>query len=178
MCKVNAAIATQILIDSYGCDRVINAGTAGGIGEGVEVFDTIVATEVAYHDMASDILTDFHPWLPSVYFASDENLLSLARKVSAEFQSNGKIRFGRMVTGEQFVEGRERERIQTAYMPLSVDMESAAVAHVCYVNRVPFLSVRTITDTLEHDGCERFEQNCKKASQLSADFVRAMLKAL
>ena len=57
-------------------------------------------------------------------------------------------------------------------------MESAAAAHVCYVNRTPFLSVRTITDTREQDGTASFEENCAQAAQLSAEFVREMLRLI
>ncbi len=62
------------------------------------------------------------------------------------------------------------------HSPLSVDMESAAVAHVCYANKIPFISIRTITDTPLHDGMENFEQNCEKASELSAGFVKTMFE--
>ena len=66
VCKVNAAIAAQILIDACQCDSIISAGTAGGIDPRLTVFDTVVSTETAYHDVGPDILTDFHPWLPSI----------------------------------------------------------------------------------------------------------------
>lgn len=69
VCKVNAAVATQILIDTYGCAAIINAGTAGGIDPSLSVFDTVVSTETAYWDVAPDILTDFHPWMKSVFFS-------------------------------------------------------------------------------------------------------------
>lgn len=79
VCKVNAAIAAQLLIDCYDCGIIINAGTAGGISEKVHLFDTIVSTEAVYHDVAEEILTEFHPWMESVYFKADPKLLSLAR---------------------------------------------------------------------------------------------------
>ncbi|MCI9051709.1 MAG: 5'-methylthioadenosine/adenosylhomocysteine nucleosidase [Lachnospiraceae bacterium] len=178
VCKVNAAIAVQILIDIYKCDIIINAGTAGGIDERLEIFDTVVSTEVAYHDVEEDILTDFHPWMPSVYFKADERLIVLAEKIANQLESKHKIFFGRMVTGEKFIEDEEREKMKAIYEPLSVDMESAAVAHVCYVNKVPFIAVRTITDTADHSGVDNFELNCNEASQLCADFVKMMLKEL
>lgn len=61
VCKVNAAVATQILIDFFGVNIVINAGTAGGMNEQVELFDTVIGEFTAYHDVADDILTEFHP---------------------------------------------------------------------------------------------------------------------
>lgn len=68
VCKVNAAIAAQILIDTYGCGAVINAGTAGAVAKERKIFDTVVATAAAYHDVEAEILTDFHPWLQDAFF--------------------------------------------------------------------------------------------------------------
>ena len=56
VCKVNAAIATEILIDSFGVNIIINAGTAGGMDENVQLFDTVISEQCAYHDVADDIL--------------------------------------------------------------------------------------------------------------------------
>ena len=75
VCKVNAAIAAQILIDTYGIDMIINAGAAGGMDPELEIFDSVISTEAAYHDVAPNILTEFHPWLESVYFKADQELL-------------------------------------------------------------------------------------------------------
>lgn len=61
VCKVNAAIAAQLLIDHFNVDGIINAGTAGGIDEKIQILDTVVSDRVAYHDVSEDILTEFHP---------------------------------------------------------------------------------------------------------------------
>lgn len=172
VCKVNAAVATQVLLDRYGAEVVVNAGTCGGMSPEVGLFDTVVATETAYHDVAEEILTEFHPWMPSVWFPSDRGLLEAARAVAGR---RGNMRFGRIVTGELFVEQERRQSICERFAPLAVDMESAAVAHVCYVNRIPFLSVRTVTDTEEAAGEAVFERNCARASELSRDVVRELL---
>lgn len=176
VCKVNAAIATQILIDTYGCNIIINAGTAGGMDDSLKIFDTVISNEVAYYDVDDDILTEFHPWLDSIYFKADERLLNLAKKAITNFNTNYNIVFGRMVTGEKFIEDERREFINIKYEPLSVDMETASVAHVCYVNEIPFIAIRTITDTSSHSGIDEFEKNCDKASQISANLVKAMLR--
>lgn len=175
VCKTNAAIATQILIDTYGCDGVINAGTGGGMDVTIKRFDTVISTESAYWDVSEDILTEFHPWMDSVFFQADKDLIAAAKKAVAEKES---VSFGRMITGEAFIEDKYRAEILEKFSPLSVDMETAAIAHVCYVNRIPFLAVRTITDTAEHSGTDEFELNCEKASQISADIVKAILKQL
>jgi len=57
-------------------------------------------------------------------------------------------------------------------------METASIAHVCYVNRIPFIAVRTITDTATHSGIDNFEKNCDKASRISKDIVLGLLKEI
>ena len=86
------------------------------------------------------------------------------------------VKFGSLVTGEQFIEEGERRRLREEFSPLAVDMETAAAAHVCYVNKTPFLAVRTITDTEQEDGQENFELNCEQAAARAKDMVRLILE--
>lgn len=86
VCKVNAAIAAQLLIDRFHVTAIINAGTAGGMDPLAALFDTVVTTQTAYHDMTDDILTEFHPWLPDIYFRSDAALLSAAKRAAEKRQ--------------------------------------------------------------------------------------------
>lgn len=175
VCKVNAAVAAQLLIDVFHVDAVINAGAAGGMDPALQIFDTVVCTQAAYHDVAEDILTEFHPWMPSVYFSADGGLLRAAHTAAEQWAQGGRIFFGRIVTGEQFISGGRRAEINAAFVPLAVDMETAAVAHVCHVNRVPFLAVRTLTDAADHTGAADFEANCPRAAELAAGFTAALL---
>lgn len=175
VCKVNAAIATQILIDRYGVGAIINAGTAGGMDQSVNLFDTVVSAQVAYHDMDDEILTEFHPWMPSIYFDADPALLEIAAFIS---ERNPSVRLGRTVTGEKFIEDDFRDAINQKYAPLSVDMETAGIAHVCYVNNIPFIAIRSITDTATHSGMDQFEENCQRASTISKDVVLDFLDEL
>lgn len=173
VCKVNAAIAAQLLIDSFHVDIIINAGTAGGMQEHVQLFDTVVSERIAYHDVAEDILTEFHPWMSSAYFHADQRLLQIVQAYSKTTERP--ILFGTMVSGEQFVTDDKRDAIKKTYAPLCTDMETAAVAHVCFVYRIPFIAIRTITDTEQHKGIENFEKNCASASEISAEITCALL---
>ncbi len=175
VCKVNAALATQILIDTFSVDVIINSGTAGGIDKSLKLFDTIISTQVAYHDVEEWILRDYHPRLTSIYFNADESLLNIAKRISEKFDN---VHFGRMVTGEQFIEGNMHDSIREKFSPLSADMETASIAHVCYVNKIPYISVRTLTDTPSQSGLENFEENVKQASIVSKDIVLAFLREL
>ena len=167
----NAAIATQILIDTYGAGAIINSGTAGGMDARLELFDTVVCTGAVYHDVQEAILTAFHPKLPSIHFKACETLIKKSKNV----KTNGKICYGSLVTGNKFIDDDGRDEINAKFEPLAVDMETASIAHVCYVNNVPYVAVRTITDTANHSGVGTFEENCPKASQISKDIVLGML---
>ena len=68
-----------------------------------------------------------------------------------------------------------RQKINDEFAPLTVDMETASIAHVCYVNHIPFISVRCVTDTAEESGVSNFEENCAKASAIAKDTVVAIL---
>lgn len=175
VCKVNAAIATQILIDSFKVDAIINAGTAGGMNPKLSLFDTVISTEVAYHDVSPNILTEFHPWMETAYFQADNKLVELSKVAVERLQEKYKVFWGRMVTGETFIVDEGRQAINDTYSPLTVDMETASIAHVCYVNQIPFISVRTVSDTAEHSGTGSFEENCDKASVISKDITLALL---
>ena len=175
VCKVNAAIATQILIDTYHVDLVINAGVAGGMDPKLDIFDTVISTEVAYHDVHEEILTEFHPWMENVFFKADEELLKLSEKAVAKLNTDYRIVWGRMVTGEAFITDEGRDEINEQFAPLTVDMETGSIAHVCYVNQVPFIAIRSITDTPSHSGSEYFEENCEKASVIAKEITVALL---
>lgn len=176
VCKVNAAIAAQILIDGFGATAVINSGTAGGMDAKLRIYDTVVATECCYHDVAENILTEYHPRMKTVFFESSPWLLRSCQNAVKKLGLRN-VYFGRMVTGEAFITDEGRERIIENYAPLSVDMETVGIAHVCYVNGVPFLSIRCITDTAEHSGNEAFRANCAKASEIAANLVMETIKA-
>ena len=178
VCKVNAAIAAQILIDTYHVDIVLNAGTAGGMAREVDIFDVVISTEVAYHDVAPHILTGFHPWMDSPFFAADPHLLALSKRAAQRLTLSGKVFWGRMVTGETFSADEGRAAINQQFAPLSVDMESASIAHVCYANRIPFLSIRAMTDNEQHSGTGHFEENCDKAAAIAKDVTLALLEEL
>lgn len=176
VCKVNAAVATQILIDAFNVDIIINGGTAGGMDPSINLLDTVISERVCYHDVGEDILTEYHPYLETVFFHGDAKLLAIAKEYNQDLKH--KILFGITVSGEQFIEDEKRDEINERFHPLSVDMETAGVAHVCYVNNVPFMAVRTITDTADHKGVENFDRNCEAASKISAEVIVGMLEKL
>jgi len=178
VCKVNAAIATQILISEYNAGIVICSGVAGGIDKTLKIGDTVICTKAAYHDVWENSLTDYHPFMKDDNFHSDKNLLNLCEKAIKSENFNQKIYFGKIVTGELFIDKEGREEIIEKHNPLCVDMETSAIAHVCYANSTPFIAVRSISDTEEESGLGSFEANCSFAAEMSFNVVNAFLSLL
>ena len=146
--KVNAALGAQRMINEYRPDVIINSGCAGG--NGVEVMDIVVGSEVTYHDVycgrAIDDSTVYGQvqGLPARYVA-DPTLLAKAEGLSAE---GLRVHSGLIVTGDWFVDSQEKMRDIVAHFPeaKAVDMESCAIAQTCYLSHVPFISFRVISD--------------------------------
>ncbi len=177
-CRVNAAIATQVMIDLYEVDKIINIGAGGGMDPMVRVHDTVIAEECVYCDIQEDVLTGYHPWMKSDWFVSDPDLLLSARKAAQKISSKYKIHFGKIATSEKFIIDEGRKEIMEKFSPLSVDMETAGIAHVCYVNKVPFLAIRTITDTEEFSGDDNYNGNLEEATLIGRDITKALFEEL
>lgn len=108
---VNAAISTQILIDKFNVTHIIVTGVAGAIDNILKIGDTVISTEVAYHDVADGILTEYHPWMESIYFKADSELVELCRVVVSRNIFSQKIYFGKIVTEEAFIGDNSRTKI-------------------------------------------------------------------
>ena len=150
--KVNAALGAQRMRNTYKPDCIISSGCAGGNGDDIQVQDIIVSTELCYHDVycgkAIDDTTVYGQvqGLPARYSA-DPYLLSKAEQLSI-INCQLSIKKGLIVTGDWFVDTKEKAREIISHFPeaKAIDMESCAIAQTCYINKVPFISFRVISD--------------------------------
>ncbi|MBO5343959.1 MAG: 5'-methylthioadenosine/adenosylhomocysteine nucleosidase [Ruminococcus sp.] len=173
--KVNAALCTQVMIDNFSPDCVINTGVAGGMNTSVKVCDIVISTEVLPHDLDPHFLADYPPYC--AVFKADEALMDSAEKVCGEFSVNS-FR-GRIVSGEQFIsDNAVKNAIQEKFSPYAVDMESAAVGHACYLNDTPFVSVRCISDNADDEGAMSFDEFEKIAAKRVAEIVLRMTEIM
>jgi len=148
--KVNAALGAQRMINEFHPDIIISSGCAGGNGDDINIQDVIVSREVTYHDVycgrAVDDITIYGQvqGLPARYVA-DPLLLEKAKALNIEGIN---IHDGLIVTGDWFVDSKEKMRSIIEKFPeaKAVDMESCAIAQTCYINKVPFISFRVISD--------------------------------
>lgn len=150
--KVNAALGAQRMINEFHPDVLISTGCAGGNGDDINIQDVIVSRELCYHDMycgaAIDNVTQYGQvqGMPA-RFKAEPWLLEKAQQLST-LHSTFKIHEGLVVTGDWFVDTREKMREIVTIFPeaKAVDMESCAIAQTCYINHVPFISFRVISD--------------------------------
>ena len=148
--KVNAALGAQRMINEFHPDCIISSGCAGGNGDDINVQDIIVSKELCYHDVycgkAIDDTTVYGQvqGLPARYQADPE----LLRKALSIGPSGVNLHQGLIVTGDWFVDSKEKMREIIGHFPeaKAVDMESCAIAQTCYINQVPFISFRVISD--------------------------------
>ncbi|MBO7116977.1 MAG: 5'-methylthioadenosine/S-adenosylhomocysteine nucleosidase [Prevotella sp.] len=159
--KVNAALGAQRMINEYHPDVIISSGCAGGNGDDINVQDIIVGSEITYHDVycgtAIDNTTVYGQvqGLP-VRYQADPYLLEKAISswqlaFSQQPTSNSqqpRLHQGLIVTGDWFVDTKEKMQSIIDIFPeaKAVDMESCAIAQTCYLNKVPFISFRVISD--------------------------------
>ncbi len=175
VCKVNVAIATQLLITRYNVTHVILTGVAGAIKCNLNIGDIIIASEIAYHDVEPEILTDYHPWMKSNYFLTDSELLKMCETIANSSIKSSNYYFGRIITGESFITEHERDALIRKFDPLCVDMESASVAHTCFVNSIPFIVIRSISDHADENGSSLFEDNVEHSSLNALNFVEELI---
>lgn len=179
--KVNAAVCTQVLIDHFAVDCVINVGVAGAIKNELKIGDVVISDDVVQHDMDVSPLgyaVGTIPDLDESYFKADENLIELAQK-AAEKSINHKFYTGRIVSGDQFVASADKKKmLQSNFGAYCAEMEGAAIGHTCYLNCVPFLIIRSISDNADGQAGISYPEFTKIAAKNSSDILQEMIKEI
>lgn len=170
--KVNAVIATQQMIDFFAVDVIFNMGSSGAGDSRLEVGDLVIATEAVQHDFdltawglkPGDLIFDVFTasdgglkFRAQQAFPTDPKLTRLALEIAqnvplTELEGySPKVYTGRIISGDQFINNREKaQQLWETHHALCTDMEAAAIAHTCEINRVPFLCIRAISDKADH----------------------------
>lgn len=176
--KVNAAIAVQILIDKFGAQAIINSGIAGAIGDGVNILDVVVSDVLTYHDADMDIFVKYPPF--GCEYSADTHLVNMAVKACKKvMDKERKLHIGKIVTGDRFIcQSEVKEEIKKRCNPLCLEMEGAAVAQTSVVNEVPFVVIRTMSDSANDGGSMDYDKFEKIAAKSSAEIVYELIKSL
>ena len=180
--KVNAAVCTQILADLFSVDCVINTGIAGSLDARIDIGDIVISTDVAHHDM--DAVNFGYPLgqIPQMdvfSFRADEDLARLAGEVCGLVNPEIKVFRGRVVSGDQFIADKEKkEYIVKNFQGLCTEMEGAAIAQTAYLNGLPFIVVRAISDKADDSASMDYPAFEKKAVQQSVNLIEGLLESM
>ena len=177
--KVNAAICAQAMIDLFGVDYILMLGVAGSLVEELNIGDIVISTDAVQHDMDTSALGDpvgMIPRMAESYFKADEELLRLAQEAAAEIADGFKVVTGRIASGDQFICTKEGKA--KIVQGTCAEMEGAAIAHACWLNRIPFLIVRAISDGAGEEANLSFEKFSIMAAKRSSALVEKILEKM
>lgn len=178
MGKVNAGICAHTLISHYGVTEVINTGVGGSLDNRIDIGDIVVSEDVVQHDFDVSVI-GFQkgeiPYTGLYAFPADPVLREAAVKAVRETSPDINVFEGRVCSGDQFIASSEqKKRIVEHFGGLCCEMEGAAIAQACYLNQIPYVIIRAISDKADHSEEVSFEKFAETAAQRSAAIVRAM----
>jgi adenosylhomocysteine nucleosidase len=182
--KVNAAITTQILIDRFQVTHILFTGVAGALDPALEVGDIVISSSALQHDIdASALSPDFPkgtiPMFPfDSEFKADAILIKLA-EAAAENLSGPQVKVGKVLSGDQFIADRELvENYRTVFNGSCIEMEGSAVGQACFLNEVPFVIIRSISDKANGEAPASFGEFTALAARRSSDIVESIIESL
>lgn len=150
MGKVNAGVCANTLINNFGCARVINIGVAGSLDVQLDIGDIVISSDAVQHDFTVEAIGYMKGEIPftGLYaFPADETLRKTAVQAVKVAAPEVKVFEGRICSGDQFISTPEqKDKITSNFGGLCCEMEGAAIAQVCYLNRTPYVIIRAISD--------------------------------
>ena len=177
--KVNAAVCTQILVDDFKIDAVVNTGIAGSLCAEIDIADVVISSDVLHHDMDA---TGFGypkgqiPRMEVLSFEADKGLIKAAKAACAEAAPEIGVHEGRVVSGDQFIsdKGRKAEIVKD-FEGFCTEMEGAAIAQTAYLNGIPFVVIRTISDKADDSASMDYPEFEKKAIANAVKIIKAFI---
>lgn len=177
--KVNAAICAQVLCDLFAVTHIINTGVAGSLKNEIEIGDIVVSTDALHHDMDACVLgvrLGEVPQAGCLAFPADAHLQQLAVSCCKEVDAGHAVYQGRVVSGDQFISSRQvKEKIVEKFQGFCVEMEGAPIAQAAYLNHIPFIIIRAVSDKADDRAEMDFAAFEKEAAARSAALVEHML---
>ena len=170
--KVNAARTTQKLIDKFNITTIINVGVAGAINSNLKIGDVIIAKKVIQHDFDITAFGHNKGYITDVGegIESDKNLLEKVKEISQE--NSYKTKIGIIATGDIFcTDIKMKEKINNKFNADVVDMECGAIAQVSFLENIPFLAIRSVSDIPNGDNAKTFDENLKTASKIASEIL-------
>lgn len=180
--KVNAGICTQILADVFQVNAVINTGIAGSLKAEINIGDIVLSTDTMQHDVDA---REFGyplgqiPRMETLTFLADEKLRKLAKEVCEEVNPDIQVFEGRVASGDQFVADKEtKERIIENTQAYCTEMEGAAIGQAAYLNKIPYLVIRAISDKADDSAHVDYPTFERQAIRHTVNLVSRMMECL
>ena len=178
--KVNATIATTLLIHEFDVDVVINTGSAGGIGENLSIGDLVIATSLSYHDADNRGFGYTYGQIPQMdaEYLVDEKLGNMIEEAAPPL--GWQVQKGLIVSGDSFISDTAQIKKIKKHFPeaLVTEMEGAAVAQTCRQFDIPFAVIRAVSDTADEEATVNFDEFVLLAGKRSAELILALIKKL
>lgn len=178
--KVNAARTTQILIDKLDVKSVINVGSAGALNSNLNIGDIVIANKLIQHDFDITAFNHKKGYITGVgdYIYCDENLINKFQEAENNIDNNEyNIKTGIIASGDIFCTDIDmKNKIYTKFNADCVEMEGAAIAQVCYLDKIPFIVIRSISDSPNGNNAIVFDEFIKLASKRCADILKEFFK--
>ncbi|MFL0251590.1 5'-methylthioadenosine/adenosylhomocysteine nucleosidase [Clostridium neuense] len=179
--KVNAAICTQILVDDFNVDCIINVGVAGGIGKNIYPGDIVIADNLVEHDMDTTAFGDKRgqvPRMDTFDFKCNETLVKKAKEACGNFKDHS-VFIGRIVSGDQFIADIDKIRwLDKEFGAMACEMEGGSIAHTAYLNKIPFVVIRSISDNANNGASMDYEKFKPIAIKNSTDILENMINLI
>lgn len=177
--KVNAGICAQILVDNFEVTHIINTGVAGSLDAKIDIGDIVISTAATYHDMDVTIFgykLGEVPQLGTTEFVADEALVELAKNTCETVNPTIHVFKGRVVSGDQFICSEDAKNvIVNNFIALCTEMEGAAIAHGAFLNKIPFVVIRAISDKADNSAEMDYPTFEREAAIHCAKLIEHML---
>ncbi len=180
--KVNAALCTQILADLFHVTHIINTGVAGSLNARLDIGDILISTDALHHDVDATIFgyqPGEVPQLGCREFVADEDLARLAKETCERVNPDIHAYMGRVVSGDQFIsDNLIKSRLISQFQGDCAEMEGAAIAHGAYLNQIPFVIIRAISDKADNSAQVDYPVFEAAAAKHSAALVWELVKEI
>lgn len=180
--KVNAALCVQILADVFSVTHVINTGVAGSLNAKLDIGDILISKDAIHHDVDATIFGYALGEVPQLgvrEFPADDTLINLAQSSCEEVNPDLHTLVGRVVSGDQFISSKEvKNHLISDFQGDCAEMEGAAIAHGAYLNQIPFVILRAISDKADDSAEMDYPVFEREAAKHCARLVENMVGKL
>ena len=177
--KVNAALCVQILTDLFNITHVINTGIAGSLNAKLDIGDILISRDAIHHDMDVTIFgykPGEVPQLGRLEFPADEKMMELAKNACGKVCKDTHAIYGRVVSGDQFISSAEvKNKLIDTFHGDCAEMEGASIAHGAYLNGIPFVIIRAISDKADGSAEMDYPMFERLAAENCAKLVEEMV---